>query len=229
MSTRKGNVVLLEDLLKQGFEKAEEVVKEKSTELKKKEREDVARKVALGAIKYNILSQNRSTDITFDWDKMLSIEGNSAPYLQYTVARAESILKKYEESEKGKKKGAKKTDSAEKVEEKEQTDIFDAMKRAEGYDDNMKPFEHPREIGLARTLVKFQEYLVLAAEEYRPNLLAQYLYDLAQEFNSFYNSVKVLQADSKHVKLARLNLTKATSRILKDGLEILGIEVPERM
>lgn len=229
MSTRKGNVVLLDEVLNEGFERAGKIVEEKSKDLKKKEREDVAKKIAIGAIKYNILSQNRSTDITFDWDKMLSIEGNSAPYLQYTVARAESILRKYNEmAREGKRpESKKKREMAE--DENKQIDIFEALDRVDGYDDNFKPLEHPLEMAVARLLIKFQEYLVLAAEEYKPNLLSNYLYDLAQQFNSFYNSVSVLQADSKHVRLVRLNLTKSVSRVLKEGLEILGIEVPERM
>ncbi len=227
MSTRKGNVILLEDLIKQGIEKADKIVKEKSKELKKKECEEVVRKVAVGAIKYNILSQNRTTDLTFDWDKMLSLEGNSAPYLQYTVARAESILRKYNEITHESKKTTTKNDD--KKEENPQTDLFEALERATGYGDNLKPFEHPKEQAVARLLVKFQEHLVLAAEEYKPNLLTNYLYELAQEFNSFYNAVSVLQADSTHVRLARLNITKAVSRVMKEGLRILGVEVPERM
>jgi arginyl-tRNA synthetase len=231
MSTRKGNVVLLDDLIKQGIEKAEEIVKEKSADLQKKQRESVASKIALGSIKYNILSQNRTTDITFDWNKMLSLEGNSAPYLQYTCARAESILEKYNEMarEGGKSKG-KKQKKEEVIEpEDPQTTLFDALERMEGYDESMKPFDHPSEMAVARLLVKFQEHLVMAAEEYKPNLLANYIYDVAREFNSFYNAVSVLQAESKHVRLARLNLTKATSRVLKEGMVMLGMEVPERM
>jgi arginyl-tRNA synthetase len=229
MSTRKGNVVLLEELINQGLEKASKIIQEKSKDLNKKEKEAVSNMVAIGAIKYNTLSQNRTTEMTFEWDKMLSVEGNSAPYLQYTVARAESILRKYNEmTREGKKSGSKKGDK-DAPEENPQTDLFEALERTEGYSDNMKPFEHPLEQAVARMLVKFQEYLVLAAEEYKPNLLANYLYDLAQEFNSFYNAVSVLQADSTHVRLARLNITKSVARIITEGLKILGIEVPERM
>ena len=113
--------------------------------------------------------------------------------------------------------------------ESPQTDLFEAIERADGYSDNMKPFEHPTEQAVARHLLKFQEYLIEASEEYRPNILTNYLYDLAQNFNHFYNSVSVLQADSKHVKLARLNIVKAVLRVMKEGLKILGIEVPQRM
>ena len=229
MSTRKGNVVLLDEVLNEGFERARKIVEEKSKDLKKKEREEVAKKVAIGAIKYNILSQNRTTDIMFDWDKMLSVEGNSAPYLQYTAARAQSILNKYDEMvRKGRKSQSVKAQDLEEDENK-QIDIFEALERVDGYADNFKPLEHPLEMAVVRLLIKFQEYLVLAAQEYKPNLFSNYLYDLAQQFNSFYNTVSVLQADSKQVKLVRLNLTKAVLIALKEGLDILGIEVPERM
>jgi arginyl-tRNA synthetase len=160
---------------------------------------------------------------------MLSIEGNSAPYLQYTVARANSILKKSDEMAREWKKPNVKKKEENLEEEDKQIDIFEALERVDGYDDNLKPLEHPLEMAVARLLIKFQENLVFAAEEYRPNLLSNYLYDLAQQFNSFYNSVSVLQADSKHIRLVRLNLTKAVARVLEEGLSILGIEVPDRM
>ncbi|MBU1445757.1 arginine--tRNA ligase [Patescibacteria group bacterium] len=232
MSTRKGNVVLLEDLLKDALEKSIEIVDEKSKDLDKKQRAEVAKKIAIGAIKYNILSQNRTTDITFDWDKMLSIEGNSAPYLQYTYARCASILRKYDEAnlgDKNNKKGKKKEELTEDPNEDLQTTLFDALEKVDGYDDGMKPFDHPKEQMVARLLVKFQEYLVLAAEEYRPNLFTNYLYELAREFNSFYTTLSVLQAETKHVKLARINITKVVAKALKEGLGIIGIEAPEKM
>lgn len=235
MSTRKGNVVLLEDLISQGIEKAREIVKEKSKGLPKKQQEVVAEKIALGSIKYNILCQNRTTDIMFNWDKILSVEGNSAPYLQYTYARGESILQKYNEMtrEAGKtnrESKSKKTKNDKDVkEENTQTTLFEVLDNIQGKGEGSKPFDHPSEMIVARLLVKFQEYIVLAAEEYKPNLLANYLYELARGFNNFYNSVSVLQAESKHVRLARLNLTKAVTRVLKEGMLMLGIDVPERM
>lgn len=226
MSTRKGNVVLLEEVLKDGIEKAREIVKEKSKDLKKKEQEKVAEMIAIGAIKYNILSQNRTTDIVFEWDKMLSIEGNSAPYLQYSYARAESILRKNQEGDA--KKNKKKSKKEEQPEN--QIDLFRAIEKVKNEEVNGgAPLENEHELAVARLLPKFQEYLMLAAEEYKPNLFANYLYELAQAFNGFYNSVPVLQTENPELKEVRLNLTKAVSRALKEGLGILGIEVPERM
>lgn len=226
MSTRKGNVVLLEEVLKDGLEKAREIVKEKSKDLKKKEQEKVAEMVAIGAIKYNILSQNRTTDIVFDWDKMLSIEGNSAPYLQYTYARAESILRKNNaEKPKKEKKKPSKEEQAEN-----QIDLFQAIEIAEDKEVNgVAPLENEHELEVARLLPKFGEILLFASEEYKPNLFSNYLYELAHAFNGFYNAVPVLQTENSELKEVRLNLTRAVSRTLKEGLYILGIEVPERM
>lgn len=231
MSTRKGNVVLLEDLLKDGVNKAKKIVKEKSKKLKKKEQEAVANMIAVGAIKYNVLSQNRTTEISFDWDRMLSTEGNSAPYLQYVAARADSILRKAEkESGKAGKKAVKKGKKKAEEENEMQIDLFQAIEHVEKVNkESIKPLEDPLEYNVARMLIKFQEYLVMAAEEYKPNLLSNYLYDLAQAFNSFYNTVPVIQAENEEVKEARLILCQAVSNIMKEGLKILGIKVPERM
>lgn len=213
MSTRKGNIVLLEEILKDGVQRAAEIVSEKSKDLKKKEKIKVAELIATGAIKYNILSQNRTTNIVFEWDKMLAIEGNSAPYLQYTYARAESILRKAIE------------------ENKNQTDLFQTIEHVEGAAISAEKgfLEDRHELDVARLLPKFQEYLVMAAQDYKPNLFANYLYELAQAFNGFYNSVSVIKTEDSELKAARLNLTRALSRALKEGLGILGIEVPERM
>ena len=212
MSTRKGNVVLLEEVLADGLSKARDIVKEKSKDLKKKEQEEVAEMIAIGAIKYNILSQNRTTDIVFDWDKMLSIEGNSAPYIQYTYARAESILRKH---------------TGEKSKEY-QIDLFQAIEKADG-DEVNGGLSLEDELNVARLLPKFGEYLLLSAEEYKPNLFTNYLYEVAKHFNGFYNSVPVLQAENAQLKETRINLCKSVSRVLKEGLQVLGIEVPGRM
>ncbi len=226
MSTRKGNVVLLEEVLVDGISKARDIVKEKSKDLKKKEQDEVAEMIAKGAIKYNILSQNRTTDIVFDWDKMLSIEGNSAPYIQYTYARAESILRKYAEEKPKKDKSKSKQEES----EEHQIDLFQAIEKAVDEEVNGgSPLEDEHELNVARLLPKFGEYLLLSAEEYKPNLFTNYLYEVAKHFNSFYNSVPVLQTENSQLKETRLNLCKSVSRVLKEGLQILGIEVPERM
>jgi len=199
MSTRKGNVILLEEVLDEAIKRAGEIIKEKNSDLENKE--EVARVVGIGAVKYNILSQNRITDITFDWDTMLSLDGNSAPYLQYTYARAKSILRKAKESQ-----------QSEIIETTTENDIKIAGKTA----------------SLLRTFPKFKESLTKAAEEYKPNILTNYLFNLAQKFNSFYNSVPVLRA-KKEDQEARLEIVEASSQILKKGLSLLGVEVVEEM
>jgi len=194
MSTRKGSVVLLDEVLDEAVSRASKIIEEKSPHLKNKD--EVARVVGIGSIKYNILSQNRTTDIVFDWDRMLSFDGNSAPYIQYTYARAKSILRKIGE-------------------------ISDTAKDKE----NTKQKIH----SLTRLFPKFKEQLLISAEDYKPNILCNYLYDLAQTFNSFYNSVPVLRAEKKIDREIRLKIVAAASQILKNGLALLGVEVVEEM
>jgi len=196
MATRKGKVIFLEDVLKKAIDLARKIVDDKNPNLPEKTKDKIARQIGIGAVKYNDLSQNRITDITFDWNKMLSLEGNSAPYLQYAHARICSILKK------GKVGFNNKFDSA--------------------------LLKDKREIALLRELYIFPEIITKAAEEYMPNYIATYLFELAQNFNLFYNEIRVLQAE-KNVSLARLHLVKSVSLVLKNGLALLGIKAPEQM
>jgi len=204
MSTRKGNVILLNDLLDEAIKRAQKVIEEKSPELKKKE--EVARVVGTGALKYNILSQNRTTDIIFDWDRMLSFEGNSAPYLQYSYARAKSILKKAEKQK------------------TIQTTLLDNLE-----EEHQKKDPEEKTVRLVRTLIKFKEYIAQSAQEYKPNILCNYLYELAQNFNAFYNSVPVLKSQDKETLQKRLEIVEAFSHVLKGGLSLVGVEVVEEM
>ncbi|PIR54648.1 arginine--tRNA ligase [Candidatus Peregrinibacteria bacterium CG10_big_fil_rev_8_21_14_0_10_36_19] len=193
-STRKGNVILLDEVLDEAVVRAKKIIEEKNPSLQNIA--EVARIIGIGAVKYNILSQNRTTDITFDWDRMLSLEGNSAPYLQYSYARSHSILRKQETTK----------------------DVLP------------DPPEAAEKIRLIKSfLPKFQEQLEMAAQEYKPNILSNYLYELAQRFNSFYNGVQVVRADSEAKKKERLEIVEATSQILKNGLALLGVEVVEEM
>lgn len=193
-STRKGNVILLNEVLDEAVSRAMKIVEEKSPNIADKE--NVARVLGIGAIKYNVISQNRTTDITFDWDRMLSFEGNSAPYLQYTYARGRSILRR------GKIEGdsiADPEDAAEKIRQ------------------------------LIAFIPKFRERLTDAAKEYKPNILATYIFELAQKFNSFYNSVPVLKASSDSDREERLKIIETTTQVIKNGLSLLGVEVVEEM
>lgn len=196
MSTRKGNIVLLDEVLKEAVNRALLIVEEKNPDLAEKEK--VARAVGVGAVKYAVLSQNRTTNIVFDWDRMLSLDGNSAPYLQYAYARGKAILRKLKTENLKLKTG--------KIILKE-----------------------PQELAIARLFPKFPEVIQKAAEEYKPNLLANYLFELAVKFNSFYAALPVLQAESEETRNARITLVQAVCVVLKNGLGLLGIEAPEEM
>ena len=159
----------------------------------------MARQVGIGAVKYAILAQNRLTDIIFTWDKILSLEGNSAPYLQYVYARGRSILRKFHASA-------------------EQANIKTGSKYI---------LKEPQELAVARLLPKFPEVVALV-EEFKPNLIANYLFELASRFNGFYAGLPVLKAE-KDVAEARLKLVSAVTVVLKNGLGLFGIESPEEM
>lgn len=200
MSTRKGNIILMEALLDEAEERALAIVKEKNPELSDKQKREVSVTVGIGAVKYAILSQNRLTDVTFTWEKMLSLEGNSGPYLQYAHARAKSILGK--------------------------ADISVIASPAKAGRSNL--YSEPQELALARLLPKFPEAVLRAADEFKPNLITNYLFETASAFNTFYAVVPVLNAGPA-VRASRLALTEAASIVLKNGLALLGIEAPEEM
>ena len=192
MSTRKGKVVFLWDVLEKAKDKAGKIIEEKNPELAEKEK--VAEMVGIGAVKYAILSHNRLTDIAFTWDKMLSLDGNSAPYIMYTYARAKSILRKSE---------TKNTKFRIQKLETEEEDIL-------------------------RRLYQFSEVVEKAGAEYQPNNIATFIYELAQDFNTFYNKLPVLKADGD-AKEFRLALVAATAQVIKNGMQLLDIELPEKM
>ena len=241
MSTRKGNVILLNEVLDEAVKRAQAIIEEKNPNLKNKE--EAARKIGISAVKYNVLSQNRINDITFDWDKMLSLEGNSSPYLQYTYARAKSIIRKgkalkeanliagKEEEEKPKKR--KRAQAA--TPKKEQFSLFQAIEHLDNGGDLTRDVlpdpENTEEkvSSLLRALIKFSEHIANATEENKPNLIANYLYDLAQTFNSFYNSVPVIKADKEDKFDHRIDIVNATAQTLKNGLALLQVEVLEEM
>ncbi len=248
MSTRKGNVILLNEVLDEAVKRAHAVLEEKAPNLENKD--DAARKIGISAVKYNVLSQNRNSDITFEWDKMLSLEGNSSPYLQYTYARARSIVRKAEtlkkaglvaaaEAEAGGKAGGGTSSPKRKRKvpqiKKEQFSLFEAIEHLDnGGDLTRDILPDPENAGekeesLLRSLVKYSECIAITAEENKPNLLATYLYELAQKFNSFYNSVPVIKADKEEKFDHRLALVKAASQVLKNGLSLLQVEVLEEM
>ncbi len=197
--TRSGDTVKLADLLDEAEQRALNIVTEKNPELPESQRREIARVVGLGAIKYADLLPNRQSDYVFSWDKMLALQGNTAPYLQYAYARARSVLRKAA-GEKG--EGRRTNDELSLVE--------------------------PAELALARHLLNFGLALEVVGEEYRPNLLCNYLYELAGLFSTFWEACPVLKAEGA-ARASRLALCDLTGRVLRQGLEVLGIETLEQM
>jgi arginyl-tRNA synthetase len=196
--TRSGETVKLADLLDEAEERAFKVVTEKSPDLSEAQRREIARVVGLGAVKYADLLPNRQSDYVFSWDKMLALSGNTAPYLQYAYARIRSIFRK------GGENAERGTRNAE------------------------LQIAAPEEIALARHLLNFGLVLEAVAEEYRPNFICNYLYDLAGHFTRLYENCPVLKAEATE-RASRIVLCELTARVLKQGLDALGIEVLEQM
>jgi arginyl-tRNA synthetase len=201
--TRAGETVKLSDLLDEAEERAFKVVTEKSPELTENQRREIARVVGIGALKYADLLPNRQSDYVFSWDKMLALNGNTAPYLQYAYARIRSIFRK----------GGLETTVPVHTKAPEPPTVVLAA---------------TEEIILAKHLLNFGLVLEAVAEEYRPNFLCNYLYDLAGHFARFYENCPVLKAEPAE-RASRLILCDLTARVLKLGLEVLGIEVLEQM
>jgi len=195
--TRAGETVGLEDLLDEAEERAFRVVTEKNPEWDEAQRREIARVVGLGAVKYADLSQNRQSDYVFSWDKMLSLQGNTAPYLLYAHTRIRSIFRKGGESAAEAGKG--------------------------GF-----ALGAPEEIALSRRLLDFGLILEAVAEEHRPNFLCGYLYELAGDFARFYENCPVLKAEPAS-RATRLALCDLTARVLREGLDALGIATTEQM
>jgi arginyl-tRNA synthetase len=203
--TRSGETVKLADLLDEAEERAFKIVSEKNPDLPETQRREIARVIGLGAVKYADLLPNRQSDYVFSWDKMLALQGNTAPYLQYACTRIKSIFRK-----------AGKTSNSDKSRENIQHSTFNIQLTKE------------EEIALAKHLLTFGLTLEAVAEEYRPNFLCNYLYELAGKFTSFYENCPVLKADDA-TRASRLALCDLTARVLKQGLDVLGIEIVEQM
>ncbi len=196
--TRSGDTVKLGELLDEAVSRALAVVNEKNPELPEQQRRDIARAVGVGAVKYADLLPNRQSDYVFSWDKMLSLQGNTAPYLLYAYARIASILRK-----------------------------ADTTPKPETQKPNLE-LAAPEELALAKQLLNFGFVLEAVGDEYRPNYLCNYLYDLSGAFGTFYESCPVLKSEGE-TRSSRLVLCELTGRVLKQGLQVLGIEVLEQM
>jgi len=199
--TRSGEVIRLSDLLDEAEQRAFTLVTEKNPDMDEAQRRDIARVVGLGAIKYADLLPNRQSDYVFSWDKMLALNGNTAPYLQYAYARIRSIFRRYEAAG----EPARPDDSPPRVH-----------------------LDGPEELQLAKQLLNFGLVLESVAEEYRPNYLCNYLYDLAGLYARFYEACPVLKADEP-TRSSRLALCELVGRVIRQGLDALGIETLEAM
>ena len=196
--TRSGGTVKLNNLLKEATEKAFKLVTDKNPNLSKKEVSVISKKLGIGAVKYADLSKNRSNDYIFDWDSMLSFEGNTSPYLQYAYTRIYSIFEKISFSSE---------------------DIKGDLKISTN-----------EERKLALVLLYFGETLEQVAAQGYPHILCNYLYNLASSYMVFYEHCPILKKDvPPTIKMSRLILSKTTSQILKKGLNLLGIEIMEKM
>ena len=205
LKSREGEVVKLHDLLEEAIRRAEQSIDDKNPDLLGKEREEVARAVGIGAVKYADLSTERTKDYIFDWEKMLSFEGNTAPYLQYAYARISSIFRMWE----GDRQSL--TMSFESLVDSEFSNLRD------------------EEILLSRRLVEFPSILDDSVSTFSPHKLCKHLHSIASSFASFYENCGILKEDNEAVSQRRLALCDVTSRELKLGLEMMGINVPERM
>ena len=222
MKTRAGESVPLREVLDEAIERARRIVEAKNPDLAEAEKLEIARKIGLGAVKYADLSQYRMTDYVFSWDKMLSLHGNTAPYLQNAYVRIQSIFRKAD------------------LVAMSLRDVLPADANAESGQlpsadrTGHRPvatqitLEQPAELVLAKRLCQFAEIVPTILNDFRPNILANYLFELANSFHAFYEACPVLKSEEP-ARSSRLALCQLTARTLQRGLALLGIEVPERM
>lgn len=194
LSTRKGEVVLLDDLIRESVEKTLEVINEKNPELENKE--EVAKKIGVGAVIFTYLKNSREKDIVFDWKEILSFDGETGPYVQYAYARAKSILRRAE--------GISKEVDYSKLASKE-------------------------EFELVKTLDNFKNQILLALDKLEPSIVTRYTIEVAKAFNKFYNAHSILNLEDEVLKATRLKLVEASAQVIKNGLDLLGIDVVEKM
>ena len=194
LSTRKGEVVLLDDLIRESVEKTLEVINEKNPELENKE--EVAKKIGVGAVIFTYLKNSREKDIVFDWKEILSFDGETGPYVQYAYARAKSILRRAE--------GVSKEVDYSKLSSKE-------------------------EFELVKTLDNFKNQILLALDKLEPSIVTRYTIEVAKAFNKFYNAHSILNLEDEVLKATRLKLVEASAQVIKNGLDLLGIDVVEKM
>lgn len=195
IGSRKGNSVFLEDILKEAIQKVEKIIDEKNPGLEDKG--EVARKVGVGAIIFNDLSNSRIKDEIFDWDMLLNFQGETGPYIQYIYVRTRSLLEK-----------AGYVPDLENI--------------------NFSKLQEKEAVETLKLLYRFNEFVTLAADKNEPSIIARYLIDVAQKFSTFYNEHKIITED-KTIQDARLALTYTVGIVLKTGVTLLGMEMPNKM
>jgi len=210
MKTRSGENVPLRELLEEACRRARKIIEEKNPDLSEAEKIDVAQKIGIGAVKYADLSQYRMTDYVFLWDKMLSLQGNTAPYLQNAYVRIRSIFRKAGESPVATSLGGVREETGRRP---VATSLI---------------LTNPAEINLAKRLCQFAEVVPQVLNDFRPNILANYLFEVANSFHTFYEACPVLKSEEP-ARSSRLTLCDLTGRVLHRGLDLLGIKVPEKM
>jgi arginyl-tRNA synthetase len=209
MKTRSGENVPLRDVLAEAIARSRKMIEEKNPGLGAVEKTDIAEKIGIGAVKYADLSQYRMTDYIFSWDRMLSLQGNTAPYLQNAYVRIRSIFRKADVAT-------------------GQWPVSETGRRPVTPKDQELVLATPAEINLAKRLSQFAEVVPQVLNDFRPNILANYLFELANSFHAFYEACPVLKSEEP-TRSSRLALSDLTGRVLQKGLELLGIKVPEKM
>ncbi len=199
MSTRKGRVVFLEDVLKNAVEKTKEIMLEKNPDAP--ELDEIAKEVGIGAVIFQELSNNRIKDYVFSWDKVLNFDGETGPYVQYTHARASSVLRNATQAE---------------------------LDRIAAGDFNPAYLTGGSAYSLVKLLYRVPEVIEDAADKYEPSILTRHLVDIAQSFNKFYHDEHILVEDEKE-KTAKLALVAASKTAISNCLALLGVKSPERM
>ena len=207
LSTRSGNILYAEDILREAISRARAAIQEKNPDLADKD--SAARMVGVGAVIFHDLFHQRIKNIDFSWNEVLNFEGTTGPYVQYTYARAKSILRKSE------KIGAVE-EGIKSVKKEQAADIvYNVLTEGAGY-------------SLVKILYGYEEAVKKAAERYEPSIVARYLLSVAAAFNRFYHECPILHAPERERK-ARLLLTDLTQKVLLDGCGLLGMECPEEM
>jgi len=202
MKSREGTVVDADDLIAEMKETARSVSLElgKLADFSPEEREDIFRKIGMGALKYFILKVDPHKNMLFNPVESIDFNGNTGPFIQYTYARIQSVFRK-----------------AVQLGIDSDPDSLQGAKAG------------PKEISLIKLLRKFSDVVSEAASEYSPSVIASYCYDLSKEYNQFYHDFSILGEENKSLRDLRLSLSKLTGIVLEKGMWLLGIEMPERM